>query len=90
VVNDDLMLRIGPERFESVLSRKHARPMDFTGRPSKGMVYVARDGMKTKAQLQNWLTPALEFVDSLPPKIAKPKKKKPELSAVATGATGAA
>ncbi|KIG17742.1 hypothetical protein DB30_02775 [Enhygromyxa salina] len=75
VINDDLMLRVGPERFESTLARKHARPMDFTGRPSKGMVYVGKQGTKTKAQLQGWLTPALEFVDSLPPKQAKPKNK---------------
>ena len=74
VVNDELMLRVGEARFESVLSREHARPMDFTGRPMKGMVYVGKHGLETKAQLQSWLTPALQFVDSLPPKQAKPNK----------------
>jgi TfoX/Sxy family transcriptional regulator of competence genes len=78
VVKDELMLRVGPERFDKVLARKHARPMDFTGRPMKGMVYVASEGLKTKRQLESWLAPALEFVSALPPKKPKkPKKPKP-------------
>jgi TfoX/Sxy family transcriptional regulator of competence genes len=76
VVADELMLRVGEARFEAVLAREHARPMDFTGRPMKGMVYVGKGGLKTKQQLQSWLTPALEFVESLPPKPAKPKTRK--------------
>ena len=75
VVKDELLLRVGPDRFEKVLSRKHARPMDFTGRPMKGMVYVGTDGLETKKQLQSWLAPALDFVEELPAKKPKPKKK---------------
>ena len=40
VLNDYLVVRVGPDRFADALSRPHARPMDFTGRPLKGMVYV--------------------------------------------------
>lgn len=68
VVKEELMLRVGEDRYEKVVNRKHARPMDFTGRPMKGMVYVAVDGLKSKRQLRSWLTPALEFVAELPPK----------------------
>ena len=40
VVNDDLMVRVGPDGYEDALKQPHARPMDFTGKPLKGMVYV--------------------------------------------------
>ncbi|EDM75986.1 hypothetical protein PPSIR1_19974 [Plesiocystis pacifica SIR-1] len=75
VVKDELMLRVGEARFEKVLGRKHARPMDFTGRPMKGMVYVGVEGLKTKRQLESWLKPARAFAEELPPKVAKKKKR---------------
>lgn len=79
VVKDELMLRVGKARFDKVLARKHARPMDFTGRPLEGMVYVSTEGLKTKRQLQSWLNPALAFAEALPPKRPKaPKPRKPK------------
>lgn len=71
-----LMLRVGPERYDKVLERAHARPMDFTGRPLKGFVFVAPAGVKTKRQLESWLALALENIDSLPPRAAKRRKSK--------------
>ena len=41
VTNDDLMVRVGPEQHAELLALPHARPMDFTGRPMKGFVFVA-------------------------------------------------
>ncbi len=41
VVHDDLMLRLAPDDAERALSEEGVRPMDFTGKPMKGMVYVA-------------------------------------------------
>jgi hypothetical protein len=38
VVGNDLMLRLGEKGTEHALERPHVRPMDFTGRPPKGMV----------------------------------------------------
>ncbi len=63
-----LVLRVGPERHSEILRRKNARPMDFTGRPLKGFVYVSRAGFDTKAKLENWIEPALDFARSLPKK----------------------
>jgi hypothetical protein len=34
----------------------------FTGRPLKGMVYVAPEGLRTKAALARWLRLGIEFV----------------------------
>jgi hypothetical protein len=53
---------------EDALKRPHTRKMDFTGRPMKGMVFVAPSGIAKKAQLERWVDRALEFADSLPPK----------------------
>ncbi len=40
VLKEDFVARIGPEAYESALDEPHVRPMDFTGRPIKGYVYV--------------------------------------------------
>jgi len=68
VADDELMVRVGPDAYDTALSRAHARPMDFTGRPLKGMVYVAREGVGNKRALQRWVDRGVEFVTSLPPK----------------------
>ena len=72
-----LMLRVGPGRFEDALARPGARPMDFTGRPMVGYVYVARSACETDADLKSWLDEALSFVETLPPKSgSKPSRAK--------------
>jgi TfoX/Sxy family transcriptional regulator of competence genes len=65
VVDNRLMLRVGPENHEATLKLKHAKPMDFTGRPMKGMVYVEPDGCKTPAAVKPWIKRALEFATTL-------------------------
>jgi TfoX/Sxy family transcriptional regulator of competence genes len=68
VTRDDLMARVGPERFAEALSQLGARPMEFTGRPMKGMAFVAPEGYATDEQLRCWVEQTLDFVRSLPPK----------------------
>jgi TfoX/Sxy family transcriptional regulator of competence genes len=60
----DFMVRVGPAQYENALSQPHARPMDFTGRPLKGMVYVSPEGLRTDAALARWIRRGLAFVDS--------------------------
>ena len=55
VVKNDLMVRTGIERYDEALKRKGARPMDFTGRVSKGMVYVGPEGVAGAAALRRWV-----------------------------------
>lgn len=64
----DLMVRVGPDRYEEALAQPHAREMDFTGRPMKGMVYVDAAGYERDEDLQAWVDRGLAFVTSLPPK----------------------
>ena len=68
IVGDDLVVRVGPEGHEKALAEPHARPMDFTGRSLKGMVYVASEGFETDKGLEYWLGQGLSFALSLPPK----------------------
>jgi hypothetical protein len=44
-------------------------PMNFTGRPMTGMVYVAPEGLRGKA-LRSWVEQAAGFARTLPPKRA--------------------
>lgn len=68
VTSRDLMVRVGPERYEAALSRPHARPMDFTGRPLRGMVYVGPEGLRTDAVLEGWVAEAVLVATSSPKK----------------------
>jgi TfoX/Sxy family transcriptional regulator of competence genes len=67
VVGDRLMLRLGPIAAEEALRRPNVRPMDFTGRPMTGMVYVEPAGLRGVA-LRNWVERAVAHARSLPPK----------------------
>jgi TfoX/Sxy family transcriptional regulator of competence genes len=58
----DFMVRVGPTQYEEALAQPHARPMDFTGRPLKGMVYVAPEGLRTEAALAAWIRRGLAFL----------------------------
>jgi TfoX/Sxy family transcriptional regulator of competence genes len=75
IVGNDLMVRVGADQLGSALAEKHARPMDFTGRPSRGMVYVAPAGLRTERALRHWVERARQFVESLPKKNMKPRRR---------------
>jgi TfoX/Sxy family transcriptional regulator of competence genes len=62
LTKSDFMVRVGADHYEEALAQPHARPMDFTGRPLKGMVYVAPEGLRTKAALTRWVRRGIEFV----------------------------
>ena len=74
VLKEDLVLRVGPERYEAALTRPHVRPMDFTGRPLKGFVFVSPGGYRTEKSLSNWMTEAIEYVSTLPENSQRKKK----------------
>jgi len=68
VVGDSLMVRVGLEQYEPSLKRPYARPMDFTGKPLRGFVFVDPLGFESDEDLSGWVSASLEFVLSLPPK----------------------
>ena len=68
IAGDDLMVRVGPEVYAKAIREPHARPMDFTGRPLTGFVYVSPAGHARRRSLAKWVERGLGFVKSLPPK----------------------
>ncbi len=68
VTGKDLMVRVGAEQYDDVISLPHARPMDFTGRPMKGFVYVDGEGLDTDENLREWVNRSMNFVSTLPSK----------------------
>jgi hypothetical protein len=68
VNGEDLVVRVGPDAWGDALARRHVRPMDFTGRPLTGYVYVAPPGVRTAASLKAWVERGLAFARTLPPK----------------------
>lgn len=68
IVGESLMARVGPARYEDALALPQVRPMDFTGRPMKGYVYVDPPGIEADTALENWIAVCAAFVATLPPK----------------------
>ncbi|NRA65706.1 MAG: TfoX/Sxy family protein [Pseudobacteriovorax sp.] len=63
-----LSVRVGPEKHEDILKLKHTRPMDITGKPMKGLVFIDPEGYKTKAALAKWIERGMSFTKTLPKK----------------------
>ena len=61
VAKQDLMVRLDPAVYDTALKRKGCREMDFTGRPTRGFVFVSPEGIKTKRDLDYWVRLALDF-----------------------------
>jgi TfoX/Sxy family transcriptional regulator of competence genes len=83
IVDRELMVRVGPDAYESALAQAHAKPMDFTGQPLRGMVYVGTAGLRSEAALRAWVDRGLRFVSALAPKTkaAAPKRRRTNAAA---------
>jgi TfoX/Sxy family transcriptional regulator of competence genes len=61
------MFRVGKELEAEALKRPGARPMDITGKPMKGFVWVDAKAALS-AGLRTWIDLAAKYVRTLPPK----------------------
>ena len=75
VIADDLMVKVDPATDDDALRRPNTRPMDFSGRPMRGMVYVAPPGVEADNDLGAWIDEAAAYARSQPPKPPKSPKK---------------
>lgn len=69
-----LMARIGEETYKKELEKPHCLPMDFTGRPMCGYIYVTSDGFDNEDDLSYYLDLCLAFNPLA--KASKSRKKK--------------
>ena len=56
IMGGDLMVRVTDDEFDVVMRGPHVRPMDFTGKPLRGFVYVSPPGVRTATALRTWLS----------------------------------
>ncbi|HEY6975740.1 MAG TPA: TfoX/Sxy family protein [Chitinophagaceae bacterium] len=75
VEKERLMLRIDPGKNDDLLEKEGCTPMDFTGKVMRGFVFVSKDVLRTKKQLEYWVNLALEYNKTAP--LSKKKKTKP-------------
>ena len=66
--HDSLVIRTDEESAKKALENKHVRVFDITGRPMKGWIMVANEGLKKKADLEKWTSLAINYVKTLPKK----------------------
>ncbi|MCB1208767.1 MAG: TfoX/Sxy family protein [Verrucomicrobiales bacterium] len=71
VMADRLMVRLDPEVAQAAQGEPGVLPMDFTGRPMPGFVFVTAVALDEDAALALWLRRALDFN----PKAKASKKK---------------
>jgi hypothetical protein len=69
-----ILVRVGPEMQALVLKEPHVKPMTMAGRSMTGFVRVMPEGYRTAASLRKWVKRGLDYVVTLPPKVAKRKK----------------
>lgn len=68
IIADELMVRLDHEDADRALAEQHVRAMDFTGKPLRGMIYVATAGITADADLASWVDAGADHAASLPPK----------------------
>jgi TfoX/Sxy family transcriptional regulator of competence genes len=68
VYRDLLVLRVGQETERELLARPWCRPMDITGKPMKGWLFVEPAGWDDERHLGKLVNLAKTFADTLPPK----------------------
>ncbi|MBB6430107.1 TfoX/Sxy family protein [Algisphaera agarilytica] len=76
IYHDQLTCRIGVDAANTAIDDGLARPMDITGKPMKGWVFVDPPDFDTKAKLVDWIDQTADFVSTLPAKAPKAKTKK--------------
>ena len=74
VIKDEMMARIDPDIFGEAIEKYGCRPMDFTGKPMKGWVFISPEGIDTVKDLEYWIALALDFNKKA--KISKNKTRK--------------
>jgi TfoX/Sxy family transcriptional regulator of competence genes len=63
-----LMLRVEPSETDALVAKPHASRMVMRGREMDGWIRVDIEGVKTKRQLERWVSRGVGYARSLPPK----------------------
>jgi TfoX/Sxy family transcriptional regulator of competence genes len=77
VIGDDLIVRVGADRYEDELAKPGARPFDFTGRAMTGWLYVDGTRVANGRTLTRWVDLGVRYAASLPRKQPRVRKAVP-------------
>lgn len=56
-----LMAKIGEAAYTAEIEKEVCLPMDFTGRPMRGYIYITPEGFDMDIDLEYWIQKALDF-----------------------------
>ena len=68
VHQEELIVRLDPEKTDAALAEPHTRIFDITGRPMKGWILVGPAGLEGDAALGKWIRMGMAYASSLPKK----------------------
>ena len=68
VSGEELMVRVGKDAHDEMVTRPGARTFDMGARPMRGWLNVGPDGMATEAELAEWVDVGVRYAESLPGK----------------------
>lgn len=68
IIGDRLMVRVPASEYDGALAQPHVKPMDFTGKPMRGFVYLEPSGVADEPTFRRWVERGVAFASSLPPK----------------------
>jgi hypothetical protein len=68
VHGEELMVRLDPATAGEALRNPHARVFDLTGRPMRGWILVASDGVAAQDQVAFWVERGFAYASTLPSK----------------------
>ena len=74
IVQEEMMTRIGTERYAEALTKDGCKEMNFTGRAMKGYVFLEPDALDLDEELNYWVQLCLDFNPLA--KVSKKRKKK--------------
>ncbi|HEX8975009.1 MAG TPA: TfoX/Sxy family protein [Solirubrobacteraceae bacterium] len=63
-----LLVRVEPAETAALSQRAHTDPFVMRGRAMEGWLRVTADGVRTKPELQEWVTRGVGYARSLTPK----------------------
>ena len=63
-----MMVRVDPAETDALVTKTKARVVEMRGREMPGWLRVDTDDVKTKRQLEAWVTRGVGYARSLPPK----------------------
>lgn len=68
VYKNDLVVRVGIEKHQEVMSRPNTKLFDITGKAMKGWVMVEPEGCASENDLKQWIELGVGYARTLPEK----------------------